>query len=280
MKALYITVTCLLLCGGIAAQSPQATPLSIGHTEKIHSATLGEDRILNIYLPDGYAADKNKSYPVLYLLDGSANEDMLQICGIVQFLNMIGAMQPTIVVGIANADRRRDFTYPLSAGQSYPAFIPNARQQFATAGGATPFMDFLEREAIPFVKNHYRTTDTTTLIGQSLGGLFASQVLLQRPHMFRTYIIVSPSLWWDGESLLARAPALLKEHSTAHATVYISTGGAEDDVMKKDAEKLRDLLKQHKGMRVLYHPEKMESHLTILHNCIYHALTRLNGPKK
>jgi hypothetical protein len=72
---------------------------------------LEEDRILNIYLPEGYGEDSTR-YPVIYLLDGSYNEDFLHICGLVQFLTMIEVMPKTIVVGIANVDRKRDFTFP------------------------------------------------------------------------------------------------------------------------------------------------------------------------
>ncbi|MGO8056281.1 alpha/beta hydrolase-fold protein, partial [Rhizobium leguminosarum] len=61
----------------------------MGQIDKIQSIELSETRILNIYLPDGYSPDSSTTYPVIYLLDGSANEDFIHIVGIVQFLNMI-----------------------------------------------------------------------------------------------------------------------------------------------------------------------------------------------
>ncbi|MFV0521903.1 MAG: alpha/beta hydrolase-fold protein [Mangrovibacterium sp.] len=39
----------------------------------MHSVILNEDRAYWVYLPDGYKKDLNKSYPVLYLLDGDRN---------------------------------------------------------------------------------------------------------------------------------------------------------------------------------------------------------------
>ena len=90
------------------------TFFALGVVDKIPSVELGEIRVLNVYLPNGYSPDSSKTYPVIYLLDGSDNEDFIHVVGIVQFLNMIQVMPESIVVGIANVDRRRDFTFPRS----------------------------------------------------------------------------------------------------------------------------------------------------------------------
>jgi hypothetical protein len=230
--------------------------------------------VLNIYLPADYDADTTRKYPVIYLLDGSANEDFVHICGIVQFLNMIEYLPPCIVVGIANTDRARDFTFPateINDKMNLPT-LP-------TAGGSAKFMRFTADELLPWVHSHYRINDSSTLIGQSLGGLMATQFLLERPQLFSTYIIVSPSLWWDKESLLTRAPSLLKAHSKSSTAVYIAAGGKEEEFMQKDAQQLAHLLKKNTTMNVIYAPEPRESHLTILHNCIYNALVWLNGKR-
>ena len=42
-----------------------ASDLKIGVIEKINSVELNENRILNIYLPEGYAADGTTTYPVI-----------------------------------------------------------------------------------------------------------------------------------------------------------------------------------------------------------------------
>ena len=81
---------------------------SIGKIETIQSKVLDEERTINVYLPDGYSPDSARFYPVIYLLDGSANEDFIHVSGLVQFLQMIGSIPPAIVVGIANVDRKRD----------------------------------------------------------------------------------------------------------------------------------------------------------------------------
>lgn len=85
-----------------------------GVIEELDSKILSEKRILNVYLPEGYDAADTIKYPVIYLLDGSADEDFIHVVGIVQFNTFpwIDQIPPSIVVGIATVDRRRDFTYP------------------------------------------------------------------------------------------------------------------------------------------------------------------------
>ncbi len=60
-------------------------PFVLGVIDEIQSKELGEKRILNIYLPEGYNKDDTTKYPVIYLLDGSADEDFIHIVGLVQF---------------------------------------------------------------------------------------------------------------------------------------------------------------------------------------------------
>src|SRR5690606_8834222 len=98
-----------------------------------------EDRLLNIYLPNGY--DKEKVYPVIYLLDGSADEDFLHIVGLVQFFNLQLKMPDCIVVGIANVDRKRDFTFKTD--------LEDLKTAYPTTGGSASFIGFIEKELQP-----------------------------------------------------------------------------------------------------------------------------------
>ncbi|MEZ4935094.1 MAG: alpha/beta hydrolase-fold protein, partial [Saprospiraceae bacterium] len=93
-----------------ASSSKKIFPFGV--IEEFYSQAIGEQRVLNIYLPDGYHPDSSATYPVVYVLDGSAHEDFPHIAGLVQFLNMYDLMPKSIVVGIANVNRYRDFTFP------------------------------------------------------------------------------------------------------------------------------------------------------------------------
>ncbi len=244
----------------------QTKPFNIGEVATIRSEVLGENRTLNIYLPEGY--NDKATYPVIYLLDGTANEDFLHIAGLVQFFNMTFKMPNTIIVGIANIDRKRDFTFPTQKA--------NLKKAYPTTGGSARFIDFIEKELQPYIKANYKTNDSTYLMGQSLGGLLAAEILLKKPNLFSNYIITSPSLWWDDESLLKEAPALLAAQEDKKKWVYIAVGN-EGKVMEKDAACLMKALQQSgkQNMKIDFVSLPKENHATILHNSVYAAFSIL-----
>ena len=259
-KRISTIIICLFCAFVVNAQTPN--PFIIGEIKTLKSTILNEHRTLNIYLPDGYS--NKATYPVIYLLDGSANEDFLHIIGLVQFYNMTFKMPKTIVVGIANVDRKRDFTHQTKNAE--------LKKTYPTTGGSAKFIDFIEKELQPYIKASYKTNESTYLIGQSLGGLVASEILLKKPDLFSNYIIVSPSLWWDDESLLKQAPALLSGQTDNKKWVYISVG-AEGKEMEEDAAGLVKAIKNSgkKNMKIDFVPLPKENHATILHNSIYEA---------
>ena len=77
-------------------------------------------------------------------------------------------MPEVIVVGVTNTDRTRDLS---------PSRDPN----FPTSGGADRFLDFFEKELVPFVESGYRTAPFRIFAGHSAGGLFALHAMRARP---------------------------------------------------------------------------------------------------
>lgn len=250
----------------VFAQTENVKPLTIGEIRMIKSKILNEERIVNIYLPQNF--DKTKSYPIIYLLDGSMNEDFIHVSGLVQFFNLMYAMPETIVVGIANIDRKRDFTFHTN--------LKDLQKDYPTTGHSDQFISFLEKELKPYIESQFKTTDTY-IFGQSLGGLLATEILLKKPEMFNNYFIISPSLWWDDESLLKQAPQLLSKISDTKKFVYVSVGKGEHKVMVKDAQDLFDTLKKanKKNWTVEYKMMETDNHATILHRSLYEGLVKL-----
>lgn len=260
----------VLLGCSLGARAQETRPFVIGTVHTLHSAVLGEDRILNVRVPDGYSPDSAALYPVVYVLDGSAGEDFVHIAGIVEFMSTYDLMPRSIVVGIANVDRGRDFTHPTTDDTS-KAWIP-------INGGSERFMAFLEREMQPFVDANYRTNGRRTLIGQSLGGLLATEVLFKRTTLFDDYIIVSPSLWWDAGSLATNADAWVTANATAPIRIFLAMGN-NDDWMRPQADALVAALKAHTRapFQWTYEPFPNETHATILHRAVYRAFEVLNA---
>jgi len=249
----------------------KSKPFVLGVIEEIKSSVLSEKRTLNIYLPEGYNKNDTVTYPVIYLLDGSADEDFIHIAGLVQFANFpwVNLWPHCIVVGIANVDRRRDLTFPTT--------VTKDKKDNPTSGHSQKFIQFIETELQPFINSHYKTTSSKTIIGQSLGGLLATEILFTKPSLFNNYIIVSPSLWWNNESLLAQAPAVLKNDFTGAVSIFIAVG-KEGKIMEGDSRKLNSLLKNvhKKNITVNFEYFPGDNHGSILHHAVYSAFEKMN----
>ena len=272
MQFLKILIVGVLLSTGFHCEAqirPWIKPLSIGESISFHSDILKENRRINVYLPEGYSPDSSKTYPVIYLLDGSMDEDFIHIAGLVQFGSFpwINMLPESIVVGIANTDRKRDFTFP-SNNEKDLAKLP-------TSGGSDKFIKFIEKELQPLIEKQYKTAPQRTLIGQSLGGLLTTEILFKKPKLFDNYIIVSPSLWWDNQSLLKSEP-VTSDHPTS---VYISVG-KEGEMMEGTAKSLYKKLKEKERIYKLYFRFfEDKNHGDALHVAVYDAFEKLFGIK-
>ncbi len=241
-------------------------PITFGIVDHVDSQVLGERRTLNILLPPSYA-ESEKTYPVIYLLDGATDEDYHHVAGLVDFLTTYQLMPESILVGIANEDRGRDFTHPSTNAED--------KKALPTGGGSAAFMDFLGSELQPYIQNHYRAGKRRMVIGQSLGGLLATEVLLTRNRLFDTYIIVSPSLWWGEGALLEKASAFSASDVEGRKTVILSIG-TEHPAMHEGMDALRAVLAgAGDAIDVTFMPLPEETHATILHRAIYRALESL-----
>lgn len=268
----------LLVCITIFANAQTKTtttkentkPFVIGVIDEIQSVELNEKRILNIYLPEGYDPNDTTKYAVTYLLDGSADEDFIHVVGLYQFnsFEWINQVPKTIVVGIATVDRRRDFTFPTT--------IEADKKTYPTTGHSDKFIAFIEKELQPYINKKYKVNNSKTIIGQSLGGLLATEILFKTPTLFNKYIIISPSLWWDNGSLLNQNPKLLDSTFNQQTDIYIGVGKegltptAIPRVMEVDANLLTDKIKGTKSKTVNAYLDYLpqEDHATIMHQAV------------
>lgn len=275
MKQLIIGMISLLMAAKLVGQTlPKMineNDLSIGKTITIKSKILDEQRDLNIYLPLSYSTDSLKAYPIIYLLDGSLDEDFIHIAGIVQFgsFSWINMVPESIVVGIGNVDRKRDFTYP----STYELDMKN----LPTSGKSESFIQFVQKELQPFIDSSFRTNDSKTIIGQSLGGLLATEILFKHPDLFDNYIIVSPSLWWDNENLLDLEPSTYKTEKS----IFIAVG-KEGEVMERTAKELYEKLNGLETDNAKLYFEFLEdkTHGDALHIAVYNAFEKIFATKE
>lgn len=195
-------MTLLVALALIAAPPvPNPQPIVLGTSQRFHSAELGEDRTINIVLPASYAKEPNKRYPVVYLIDGGIDQDLVHVAGVLQLNSAWGRSQEAILVGIETKDRRHELTGPVSDAELL--------KKYPTTGSGAKFRKFIRDEVKPFVERTYRISGYDAVIGESLAGLFILDTYLTEPDLFDGYGAISPSLWWDKEAIANGADAKL-----------------------------------------------------------------------
>lgn len=269
----------LLLAAPLAAAGPPAPsaapavgakPLVIGETFVLPSATLHEDRRINVYFPPGFSAASATALPVLYMPDGGLGEDFLHVAGLVQVSVGNGTLRPFLLVGIENTERRRDMTGPTED--------PEDRKIAPRVGGSAAFRTFLRSELMPEIRKRYRTTAETAIVGESLAGLFVVETLLLEPDLFDTYLAFDPSLWWDQHRLLRQAASLLAAKDRSRKTLFLASSGYPD--LAEAARRFELALGQAgaKAPRHEYLPMPEETHATIYHPAALRAFRKVLAP--
>lgn len=178
---LHVFIACfsLLTCLHTSAQP--------GIKDSIFSATLQEERRLQIQLPADYKPGSNQKYQVLYLLDGEWNAELFQ--QVQAWSKQWGYTPPIIMVGVVNS-------YPNNENQRFRDLTPTSAGQHG-AGGGPKLLTFLKDELIPYINKTYPSNGSNILWGHSLGGLFVLYALFTEPQLFDAYIAADPSIWWD-----------------------------------------------------------------------------------
>lgn len=285
MRKIYTIAIVFFMISVSCAQTEKSlniektSSLVIGQSEAIFSTSLNEKRTINIQLPDDYDDQKKDGYPVIYILDGGMEEDFMHIAGIVRYNTQpwINRFAGSIVVGIENTDRKRDFSFAV-ANLDFLKRMNFDEQYFPTYGGSAAYISFLEKELQPHIESNYNTGNNKTVIGESFAGLLATEILLKHSDLFDNYLIISPSLWWNNGSLLTNAATELNERTNKAINVYIGASAkAEDKIMYNDAVRLHRILKKHGGqdMKVIYDYLPNEIHSTVIHQAVYNGFKLL-----
>ncbi|QIK97088.1 alpha/beta hydrolase [Sphingomonas sp. HDW15A] len=171
----------------------------MSHT--IESSVLHERRTVTVVLPPSYAKQPERKYPMLFVIDGGVEQDLLHVAGVAQLGAMWGRSGDAIVVGIETKDRRRELVGPTAD--------PELLKKYPTAGQSAAFRRFLATEVRPVIERTYRANGKAVVIGESLAGLFIVETYMDQPELFDGYAAIDPSLWWDKEALSRRGSAAI-----------------------------------------------------------------------
>ncbi|WP_291286797.1 alpha/beta hydrolase-fold protein [Flavobacterium sp.] len=224
-KILFLSLFTLLTSFAFAQQKNK---IEIGTIDSISSKVLNENRKIWIHLPKSAlnASLAKQKYPVVYLLDAEGH--FSSVVGIIEEMSEVNGntnCPEMIVVGITNTNRNRDLTPTHS--EVDPPFVPKSLSD--QSGGGEKFVEFLEKELIPYIDGKYPTTPYKTLIGHSFGGLTALNILTNHTNLFNAYLAIDPSMWWDHQQFLAQTEKKLENKKLANVSLFMAAANTMDE---------------------------------------------------
>ena len=188
-----------LLAGAAGLLFSQTGPQPKGTYERIrvHGKSLegnlegdAPDRDVSVYLPPGYAADRNRRYPVVYLLHGYTNSDE-------------GWFGPNTKSGFQSAGTTlpavADEAMASGASREFIIVMPNAYtvyqgSMYSNSVTTGDWEAYLTRDLVAYIDSHYRTIPRRAsrgLAGHSMGGYGTIRIAMKYPDVFSSIYILS-----------------------------------------------------------------------------------------
>ena len=204
----------------------------------IHSTILSEDRRVIIHLPRNYSKDTAQKYPVMYVLDGTSQDQ--HTADKIAVLSDAALIPSAIVVGLPNTrgNRERD--------QTPPYMRRNVDDEKSPYGAGDKFLLFIEKELIPSIDRNYRTSGYKTLSGNSRGGLFVLYSLMEKPDLFQARFCYSTPVWRFENLMVNKTSEFLLSSSGLSGFLYMSVGEKETDQMIGGFAKMVDVLRHNR----------------------------------
>ncbi len=272
------------------------------------SKNTGRSYLIYVYKPHG--TPPQGGFPVLYVLDGDAS---FATATMEASLGRLDGLSPIMVVGIGYYSgnpflrRNADLTPSRPTGHT----LTEMEESFGPAkpgdyGDAENYYRFLTKELRPIIDNSFSgNPQKQSLMGYSFGGLFALHVLFHHPNSFQTYVVGSPSIWWNDREVLkneAAFRALVTAGKTAPRILITSNEWEQfagspslpppsaerhpvlaENTRERMVDNARDLanrlkaLKGSKGYEVRYTLFPQETHLSGWAGAISRGITFVGG---
>lgn len=232
LLALFATAT--LLGTGLGLQAEPGVGRLV-EMPGFPSAQIGA-REVDVWLPPGYDARFELSWPVIYMMDGqnlfvpgrTFGGVAWSIDKAIESLIAQGRTRGAIVVGVWNAGANRAGEYMPSKAAALARTNndpTNKIVKIPNSFTSDAFLRFLVTELKPYVDSHYRTLpgrDHTFVMGSSMGGLISAYAICEYPNVFGAAACVSTH-WTPGDGCMID---YLKGHLPDPAThrIYFDHG--------------------------------------------------------
>jgi len=225
MKRTALILGLLVIIGALSwAGQKEGDDIAVGKYRKLVSKITNEERTLLVWLPRSYQ-ESSLRYPVLYLLYGqNLSAYMLPAITACDLLSASGAAPEMIIVGVATAERYRDYS-SIADGT-----IENT-------------VRFFRDELFPFVDSQYRTKGFRIVVGPQAGAVFSFYALLKHPDLFHAYVLENPFVWQNREILFEMAKNRLKESVPLNRFLFIQEEKSRNPLFVQTAGQFAETVK-------------------------------------
>jgi predicted alpha/beta superfamily hydrolase len=256
-------ISLLIICGGLVGHAQYTTTI-----HRIYSPGVKDSFDIYTSLPKDYST--SKKYDLIIYCDAnlkSGKELRRQIEPGIKS----AAGRNYIFIGVGHIGnyhelRRRDFILPFINGNDT---VPKS----VGYGHIADFYHFLTTDLIPSAEKSYSCSSKRTILGHSLGGLFAFYCLFQNDTVFTNYIALSPALWIDGYSIYHFNR--INKGMNKKAFLYMSAGSKETiNRILTGTNSMNEFLKakDYKHLSIEYQVHKGKTHNTQVPESIKYVL--------
>lgn len=235
--------------------------IKIGTRDSIQSNVLNENRKFIVKLPKDYN-ENDKSYPVLYRLDGGLDLFTATVGTLNYLVHMEEVVPDMIVVMIENTNRNRDM-------------MPVNTNFFTAEPGAANFKNFIESELMPHITSTYRTTNEKLLCGQSISALFTLYYFLTSPNSFDSFIACSGGFPGCDEYFAKLTNQFLETKLNTPTNIFLTLGEKDfldpDGVIKKQIVSFSQQIESKENVNCKLKIYEEEGHVPF--QSLHHGLT-------
>lgn len=232
----------------------------------ISQSTLVEETPkITVALPASYKTNITKTYPVLFVLDGVANGDLVN--GMIHRLHLSNGSNEHIIVGVTSSNRLRDFA---------PTVNNDPRGPVGEGGGGEKFLDFLESELIPLINKKFRTNNYNVIAGHSVAGLLVIHSFQSRPNLFQGHLAFSPAVWWGERETLQATKEYVATAKHIQNYLYMDIGNEGGEMRQVYDSLVQTILRNRNiDLHVKFDEFKHETHDFTMAAGLYNALKGL-----
>jgi S-formylglutathione hydrolase len=194
-SAAYLAPCVVLIAGMTVLPIPRTTGQARQGTVeriKVHGTSLegnldgdSPDRDVSIYLPPSYKTDKNRRYPVVYMLHGFTDSDDKWFGLVKHWINLPDVINKSLADG-----KTREMIVVMP--NAFTRFKGSMYSNSVTVGD---WETFVTKELVGYIDSHYRTLPQAAsrgLAGHSMGGYGTMRLGMKSPDVFSSIYALSP----------------------------------------------------------------------------------------